>query len=83
MLWVGKVGLKVGLKWPSSVTGPSPFGSMGPGAGQVKTKTWTKYQVGLSVLCHGAKSTPTKCQPNKTPTPATMVKSRVFRTMMK
>ena len=38
-LWVGKVGLKDGLKWPSSATGPSPLGSMGPRAGQVKT--WT------------------------------------------
>ena len=51
MLWVGKVGLKVGLKWPSSATGPSPFSSMGPSAGQVKTKTWTNFQIGLSVLC--------------------------------
>ena len=79
MLWVGKVGLKVGLKWPSSATGPSPFGSMGLRAGQVKTKTWTNYQVGLSVLC-GAKSTPTTCPPNKTPTPTTtMVKLSLFR----
>ena len=31
--WVGKVGLKVGLKQPSSATGPSPFGSIGLGAG--------------------------------------------------
>ena len=50
MLWVGKVGLKVGLKQPSSATGPSPFGSMGPRAGQVKIKTWMNYQVSLSVL---------------------------------
>ena len=57
MLWVGKVGLKVGLKWPSSATGPSPFGSMGLGAGQVKTKTWMNSQDGLSVLCCSAKST--------------------------
>ena len=38
-LWVGKVGLKDSLKWPSSATGPSPLGSMGPRAGQVKTRT--------------------------------------------
>ena len=38
-LWVGKVGLKDGLKWPSSATGPSPLGSMGQRAGQVKTRT--------------------------------------------
>ena len=43
MLWVGKVGLKDGLKWPSSATGPSPLGSMGPRAGQVKTRM--NYQV--------------------------------------
>ena len=57
MLRLGKVGLKVGLKWPSNTTGPCPFGSMGPGAGQVKTKTWMNSKVGLSVLCRGAKST--------------------------
>ena len=55
-LWVGKVGLKDGLEWPSSATGPSPLGSMGPRAGQVKTQT--NYQVGLSVLCHSAQSPP-------------------------
>ena len=66
-LWVGKVGLKDGLKQPSSATGPSLLGSMGPRAGQVKTQT--NYQVGQSVLRHGAKSTPTTCPPNKTPTP--------------
>ena len=38
-LWVGKVGLKVGLKQPSSATGPSLFSSTGMGAGQIKTKT--------------------------------------------
>ena len=38
-LWVGKVGLKDGLKRPSSATGPSLLGSMGPRAGQVKTRT--------------------------------------------
>ena len=65
-LWVGKVGLKDGLKQPSSATGPSPLGSMGPRAGQVKT--WTNYQVGLFILCYSAKSTPTTCPPNKTPT---------------
>ena len=32
ILWIGKVGLKVGLRQPSSATGPSPFGSMGLGA---------------------------------------------------
>ena len=32
-LWVGKVGLKVGFKQPSSATGPSLFGSIGLGAG--------------------------------------------------
>ena len=57
MLRVGKVGLKVGLMQPSSATGPSPFGSMGLGVGQVKTKTYTDYQVSLSVLHHGTKST--------------------------
>ena len=31
--WVGKVGLKDGLEQPSSDTGPSPLGSMGPRAG--------------------------------------------------
>ena len=46
-LWVGKVGFKDGLEWPSSAIGPSLFGSMGPGAGQVKTQT--NYQVGQSV----------------------------------
>ena len=66
MLWVGKVGLKDGLKWPSSAKGPSPLGSMGPRAGQVKIRT--NYKIGQSVLCHSAKSTPTTCTPNKTPT---------------
>ena len=37
-LWVGKVGLKDDFKWPSSATGPSPLGSTGPRAGQVKTQ---------------------------------------------
>ena len=78
MLWVGKVGLKDSLEQPSSATGPSPLGSMGPRAGQVKT--WTNYQVGQSVLHYGAKSTPTTCPPNKTPTPTiTMVKSSLLR----
>ena len=57
MLWEGKVGLKVSLKWPSSATRPSPSSSMGLGVGQVKTKIQTNYQVGLSVLGCGAKST--------------------------
>ena len=76
-LWVGKVGLKDSLEWSSSAAGPSPLGSMGLRAGQVKT--WTNYQVGLSVLCRGTKSTPTTCPPNKTPSPATMVKSSLLR----
>ena len=37
-LWVGKVGIKAGLKWPSSATGPSLLGSTGPRAGQVKRR---------------------------------------------
>ena len=53
-------------KRPSIATEPSLLGSTGPRAGQVKT--WTNYQVGLFVLRHGAKSTPTTCSPNKTPT---------------
>ena len=57
MLRVVKVGVKVGLKQPSSATGPSPFGSTGLSAGQVKTKTWTNSQVGLSALRSGVKST--------------------------
>ena len=65
-LWVGKVGLKDGLKLPSSATGPSPLGSMGLRAGQIKTRM--NYQVSLFVLCYGTKSTPTICPPNKTPT---------------
>ena len=77
-LWVGKVGLKVGLERSSSAIGPSLFGSMGPGVGQVKTRTIS--QAGLSVLCHSTKSTPTTCPPNKTPTPTTtMVKSSLLR----
>ena len=77
-LWEGKLGLKVGLKWPSSATGPSPFGSMGPSAGQ--GKTWTNFQVSLSILHHSTKSTPTICPPNRTPPPATtMVKLSLFR----
>ena len=81
-LWVGKVGLKVSLKQPSSAIGLSPFGSMGPGAGQVKIQT--NYQVGLSILRHGTKSTPTTCLPNKTPTTSkTLVKSSLFRPMTK
>ena len=47
MLWEGRVGSKVGLKWTSSATEPSPFGSMGPGARQVMTKTQMNYQVSL------------------------------------
>ena len=43
--------------------GPSLLGSMGPWAGQVKTQT--NYKVGLFVLCHATKSTPTTCPPNK------------------
>ena len=74
--------MKVGLKWPSSAIGPSPFGSMGPSAGQ--GKTWTNYQVGLSVLHHSTKSTPTTCPPNKKPTPATTIaKSSLRRPTMK
>ena len=70
------MGLKVGLKQSVSATGPSPFGSMGLGTRQVMTKTQTIYQVGLSVLHHSAKSNPTTCLPNRTPTPTTtMVKS--------
>ena len=82
MLWVGKVGLKDGLKWPSSATGPSPLGSMGPRAGQVKTRT--NYQVGQSVLRCSAQSPPlphahqTRHQP-----PATTVKSSLLRPMAK
>ena len=69
MLRVVKVGLKVGVKWPSSTTGPSPFDSMGLGAGQVKTKTKSKSKDSLSVLCHSTKSTlpyniPTKYDTN-------------------
>ena len=79
---LGKVDEKVGLKQPSSATGPSPFGSMGFGVGQVKTRT--NYQVSLSVLHHGIKSTPTTCPPNKTPTPATtIVKLSLFRPIIK
>ena len=38
------------------------------------------YQVGLSVLHHSAKSTPTTCPPHRTPTPATtMVMPSLFR----
>ena len=56
-LRVVKVGVKVSLKQPSSATGPSIFGSMSLGAGQVKTETWTNSQVGLSILCCGTKFT--------------------------
>ena len=81
-LWVGKVSLKDGLEQPSSATGPSLLGSMGPRAGQVKTRM--NYQVGLSLLRHGTKSTPTTYPPNKTPTPATtMVKSSLLRPITK
>ena len=81
-LWVVKVGLKAGLEWPSHATGPSLLGSLGPGPGQVKTQT--NNQVSLSVLCCGAKSTPTICPTNKTPPPATtIVKSSLFRLMTK
>ena len=66
---VGKVGLKDGLGQPFSATGPSPSGSTGPRAAQVKTRT--NFQVGQSVLCCSTKSIPTTCPPNKTPTPAT------------
>ena len=76
--------MKVSLGQPSNAIGPSPFGSMGPKAGQVKTKTWTNYQVSLSVLHRSAKSTPTTCPTNKTPAPATtMVKLSLFRPMTK
>ena len=51
------MGLKVSLKQPSSTAGPGLFGSMGPGAEQVKSETWTNSQDGLSVLCRGTKST--------------------------
>ena len=39
MLWLGKVRLKDCLEQPSNAIGPSPLGSMGPRAGQVKTRT--------------------------------------------
>ena len=53
----GKVGLKVGLKRPSSATGPSPFGCMGLRAEQVKIKTWINYQ-SVCLFCDVAKSPP-------------------------
>ena len=56
MLRVVKVDEKVSLKQPSIATRPSTFGSMGLSAGQVKTKTWTNYQVNLSVLHCSTKS---------------------------
>ena len=77
-LWVGKVGLKDGLKWPSSATGPSPLGSMGPRAGQVKTRM--NYQSWSVCSAHAAQSPPllhahqTRHQP-----PATMVKLSLLR----
>ena len=76
------MGLKDGLEQPSSATGPSPLGSMGPSTGQVKTRM--NYQVGQSVLHHGTKSTPNICPPNKIPTPSTTkVKLSIFRPKMK
>ena len=66
MLWVGKVGLKDGLKRPSSATGPSPSGSMGLKGG-TSQDTDELPNWSLSVLHRGAKSTPTTCPPNKTP----------------
>ena len=60
------MGLRDGLERPSSATEPSPLGSRGPRAGQVKTQT--NYQVGQYILHSGTKSTPTTCPPNKTPT---------------
>ena len=60
LLRVGKVGVKVSLKWSSSATyakGPSQFGFMGLGARQVKTETQMNLQVSLSVLCYSTKTT--------------------------
>ena len=65
MLRVVKVGVKVDFKQTSSATEPSPFSTMGPGTGQVKTKTWTNSQVNLSVLCRGMKSTLSYHMPSK------------------
>ena len=53
MLWVGKVGLKDGLKRPSSATGPSPLGSMGLRAGQ--SRQITKL---VSLFCTMVQSPP-------------------------
>ena len=57
MLRVVKVDEKLGFKWPSNATEPSPFGSMGPGAGQFMTETWMSSQNGLPVLHCSMKST--------------------------
>ena len=80
-LWVGKVGLKDGLKWPSSTTGPSLLGSMGPRAGQVKIRT--NYKVGQSVLHRGTKSTLLHAHQTRHQPPATIVKSSLLRPTMK
>ena len=37
-LWLGKMGLKESLEQPFTATGPSPLGSMGLRAGQIKTQ---------------------------------------------
>ena len=77
-LWVGKVGLTDGLEQPSSTTGPSPLGSMGPRAGQVKTRT--NYQSRSVCSAPQAQSPPlphahqTRYQP-----PTKMVKSSLLR----
>ena len=77
-LWVSKVGLKDGLKWPSSATGPSPLGFMGPRAGQVKIQT--NYQSRSSLFCAMVQSPPLPhtCQTRHQP-PTTMVKSSLLR----
>ena len=76
----GKVGLKVGLKWLSNAghaTGPSPRGSLGPGARQDKSRHTPTSKVSLfSLYCTVAQVHPPRtCPPNRTPTPtATMGK---------
>ena len=81
MLWVGKVGLKDGLEQPSSATGPSPLGSMGPRAGQVKTRTNYQSWSVCSVPWH--KVHPYHMPAKQDTNPTTMVKLSLLRPMIK
>ena len=73
-MFKGKVGLKVGLKWPSGsghATGPSPSGSLGLGAKQDKSRHKPTSRVSRSVLHRSANPPTPICLPTGYQLPTT------------